>query len=74
MYQAEALLAPDKWNIVSDMGVLLMALYGPSGREWPDSLQVLDTVWRERQVYFETSNFLTPASFVAVPITGRRGP
>lgn len=40
----------DKWTIVSDARVLQMALYGPSDREWPESLQVFETVWRERQV------------------------
>ncbi|CAM9236319.1 unnamed protein product [Scytosiphon promiscuus] len=36
-------------SLASDMGVLRMAVVGPSGREWPDSLNVFDTVWRERQ-------------------------
>lgn len=30
-----------------------MAVLGPEGREWPDSLNVLNTVWRERQVCVE---------------------
>lgn len=39
------------WSVLaSDVRVLRMAVLGPSGREWPDSLNVFDTVWRERQV------------------------
>eukprot|EP00903_Cladosiphon_okamuranus_P011281 g10637.t2 len=38
------------WSgLASDLRILQMATVGPSGREWPDSLNVFDTVWRERQ-------------------------
>ncbi|CAN0181790.1 unnamed protein product, partial [Laminaria digitata] len=41
--------SPPEWSLVSDAKVLRMAMVGPAGREWPDSLNVFDTVWRERQ-------------------------
>eukprot|EP00752_Nemacystus_decipiens_P015680 g13994.t1 len=38
------------WSaLASDLRILQMAVVGPSGGEWPDSLNVFDTVWRERQ-------------------------
>lgn len=37
-------------TIFSDARVLRMAIVGPAGTEWPESLNVFDTVWRERQV------------------------
>ncbi|CAN0518812.1 unnamed protein product, partial [Ectocarpus sp. 8 AP-2014] len=44
--------ATSGWNwgtLASDARTLRVAVVGPSGRQWPDSLNVLDTVWRERQ-------------------------
>ncbi|CBJ28745.1 conserved unknown protein [Ectocarpus siliculosus] len=44
--------ATSGWNwgtLASDARIVRVAVVGPSGRQWPDSLNVLDTVWRERQ-------------------------
>lgn len=63
LVQAAAASSGSYWSaLASDVRILQMAVVGPSGREWPDSLNVFDTVWRERQVS-------SPA-----PISRREGP
>ncbi|CAM9810725.1 unnamed protein product [Ectocarpus sp. 4 AP-2014] len=47
--ETEATSGWDWGTLASDARILRVAVVGPSGRQWPDSLNVLDTVWRERQ-------------------------
>ena len=48
-----SLISPSDWNMVSDARVLRLAVVGPQGSKWPDSLNVFDTIWRERLVRVE---------------------
>lgn len=56
------------WSaLASDLKILQMAVVGPSGRKWPDSLNVFDTVWRERQVSYRTPRRPHPFPFPISP-------